>query len=75
MKKGKEYVVYSLDEIALLVTLYKFIVKVKRKIPPNQEKNYLFYSGAKPSAPDGDYIDKIHHNWFGNYQLLERHHG
>ena len=38
-------------------------------------KNYLFYKNSWPSRPDGDLVDNIHKNWFGNYDLLEAHHG
>lgn len=41
----------------------------------DQTKNVEFYSGKCRSKPDGDYIDTIHEKWFGNYSLLERHHG
>lgn len=37
--------------------------------------NFLFYSNKVPSIPDGDLIDNIHAKWFGNYRLLEAHHG
>jgi len=38
-------------------------------------ENYLFYSGKIPSVPDGDYVDKIHANWWGDTEKLELHHG
>ena len=37
--------------------------------------NYRFYANQIPSTPSGDLIDVIHSNWFGNYGLLEAHHG
>lgn len=44
---------------------------------PVQErsKNLRFYRNEIKSQPNGDYIDNIHKNWFGDYKLLERHHG
>ncbi|KAL4224936.1 hypothetical protein ACF0H5_015632 [Mactra antiquata] len=42
---------------------------------PDLEDNYLFYMNKIPSKPDGDYIDKIHANWWGDYRRLEIHHG
>lgn len=36
---------------------------------------YPFCKGEIKSVPSGDFIDKIHEEWFGNYALLERHHG
>eukprot|EP00030_Apusomonadida_sp_AF-17_P002129 a2651_67.p1 GENE.a2651_67~~a2651_67.p1 ORF type:complete len:384 (+),score=94.47 a2651_67:67-1152(+) len=42
---------------------------------PTKSKNLEFYMNARPSEPDGDFIDNIHAKWFGNYKLLERHHG
>lgn len=38
-------------------------------------KNVAFYSCKIPSTPDGDFIDNIHKSWWGNYNLLEEHHG
>ncbi|OWF43262.1 opioid growth factor receptor-like protein 1 [Mizuhopecten yessoensis] len=46
-----------------------------KKDHPNQKENLLFYTGKMPSHPDGDYIDNIHENWWGDYRLLESHHG
>ncbi|CAF1135833.1 unnamed protein product [Adineta steineri] len=37
--------------------------------------NYDFYTNKIRSHPDGDFIDKIHKNWFGDYEKLEYHHG
>jgi len=37
--------------------------------------NLKFYTNKTPSYPDGDYIDNIHKQWFGNYRKLEFHHG
>jgi hypothetical protein len=37
--------------------------------------NYQFYSNEIESDPDGDFIDKIHKEWFGKWEKLERHHG
>lgn len=42
---------------------------------PNWDDNYRFYMNQIPSKPDGDYIDQIHVNWWGDYKLLEVHHG
>jgi len=41
----------------------------------SQCKNIDFYSNKRPSKPDGDTIENIHKKWFGNYGLLESHHG
>jgi len=38
-------------------------------------RNLDFYSNKLTSYPEGDLIDNIHKKWFGNYKLLERHHG
>jgi len=39
-------------------------------------KNYLFYQNKIPSKPSpGGLISEIHQQWFGNYSLLEFHHG
>lgn len=37
--------------------------------------NLDFYLGKIKSKPNGDYIDVIHKEWKGNYDLLEAHHG
>jgi len=37
--------------------------------------NYKFYKGTIPSRPDGGFVNEIHSSWFGNYALLEMHHG
>jgi hypothetical protein len=37
--------------------------------------NYDFYSNRMRSQPQGDLIDNIHTKWFGNWSLLEAHHG
>lgn len=37
--------------------------------------NVLFYTNKLSSQPNGDYIDNIHKKWWGNYELLEDHHG
>jgi len=34
-----------------------------------------FYSNEIKSTPRGDYIDNIHRDWKGEYELLESHHG
>ncbi len=39
------------------------------------QDNYKFYTNQISSHPDGDYIDNIHRNWFGDYDRLEYHHG
>ncbi|XP_033752383.1 opioid growth factor receptor-like protein 1 [Pecten maximus] len=46
-----------------------------KKDHPNQKENLLFYTGQIKSHPDGDYIENIHENWWGNFRLLESHHG
>jgi len=38
-------------------------------------KNFMFYSNQLASSPHGDYIDNLHANWYGNWGLLEDHHG
>ncbi|XP_060581361.1 uncharacterized protein LOC132737980 isoform X1 [Ruditapes philippinarum] len=42
---------------------------------PGLDDNCRFYMNQIPSKPDGDYIDQIHVNWWGDYKLLEVHHG
>ncbi|XP_052802415.1 opioid growth factor receptor-like protein 1 isoform X2 [Mya arenaria] len=37
--------------------------------------NFKFYTNKLPSTPDGDYIDNIHNEWWGDYRRLEIHHG
>ncbi|KAG2372655.1 hypothetical protein C9374_013663 [Naegleria lovaniensis] len=37
--------------------------------------NFKFYTNALRSRPQGDFIDNIHTNWFGDFDLLEEHHG
>lgn len=37
--------------------------------------NYRFYTNQVRSDPDGDFIDNIHKEWYGNHRLLEQHHG
>ncbi|XP_055996916.1 opioid growth factor receptor-like protein 1 isoform X2 [Ostrea edulis] len=37
--------------------------------------NWKFYCNELRSYPDGDFIDNIHKNWWGDYERLERHHG
>jgi len=37
--------------------------------------NLRFYKNEIQSYPQGDYIDEIHKDWFGHYELLEGHHG
>ncbi|CAF1366163.1 unnamed protein product [Adineta steineri] len=42
---------------------------------PKIHDNYDFYTNQIRSHPDGDFIDKIHKNWFGDHRKLEYHHG
>lgn len=42
---------------------------------PTMQKNYLFLTNQIVSQPDGDYIDNILNNWWGDYKKLENHHG
>ncbi|KAL9652839.1 hypothetical protein ABK040_010871 [Willaertia magna] len=37
--------------------------------------NHKFYTNKIPSIPNGDFLQNIHLKWFGNWKLLERHHG
>eukprot|EP01080_Neovahlkampfia_damariscottae_P000264 gene264-6679_t len=37
--------------------------------------NLVFYQNKIPSEPNGDKIELIHKNWFGDYKRLEEHHG
>ncbi|KAL9651685.1 hypothetical protein ABK040_009300 [Willaertia magna] len=37
--------------------------------------NYLFYTNQLKSQPNGDTVDGIYNKWFGNFDLLEEHHG
>ncbi|CAF1373614.1 unnamed protein product [Adineta steineri] len=41
----------------------------------NINDNYDFYTNQIRSHPDGDFIDNIHKNWFGDHRKLEYHHG
>mmetsp|Transcript_17854 Transcript_17854/g.19885 ORF Transcript_17854/g.19885 Transcript_17854/m.19885 type:complete len:253 (+) Transcript_17854:1-759(+) len=36
--------------------------------------NLMFYKGLIKSHPDGETVDVMHTKWFGNYELLEKHH-
>eukprot|EP01088_Endostelium_zonatum_P006336 TRINITY_DN18454_c0_g1_i1.p1 TRINITY_DN18454_c0_g1~~TRINITY_DN18454_c0_g1_i1.p1 ORF type:complete len:293 (-),score=74.70 TRINITY_DN18454_c0_g1_i1:71-949(-) len=42
---------------------------------PSVTCNAKFYQNKRKSIPDGDYIDNIHSNWWGDYRRLEVHHG
>jgi len=42
---------------------------------PKVKANLEFYSNKRSSKPDGDTIENIHKKWWGNYGLLEAHHG
>eukprot|EP01114_Cavostelium_apophysatum_P010669 TRINITY_DN2472_c0_g1_i1.p2 TRINITY_DN2472_c0_g1~~TRINITY_DN2472_c0_g1_i1.p2 ORF type:complete len:303 (-),score=73.20 TRINITY_DN2472_c0_g1_i1:1210-2118(-) len=42
---------------------------------PKLTTNLDFYSNKIASKPEGDTIENIHKKWFGNYSLLEVHHG
>ncbi|XP_025086132.1 opioid growth factor receptor-like protein 1 [Pomacea canaliculata] len=46
-----------------------------KKDNPKLNHNLKFYQGTLSSCPDGDFIDNIHKKWWGDYDLLERHHG
>ena len=37
--------------------------------------NLDFYLNGKASEPNGDTIEGMHKHWWGNYKLLEKHHG
>ncbi|XP_038071360.1 opioid growth factor receptor-like protein 1 [Patiria miniata] len=37
--------------------------------------NWKFYNNEIESKPRGTYIDTMHEHWFGDYSLLEEHHG
>lgn len=37
--------------------------------------NVEFYTNVIKSDPQGDFIDNIHKTWWGNYKLLQAHHG
>lgn len=41
----------------------------------NATQNLQFYKNLLRSRPNGGLIDDIHRDWFGNYRLLEQHHG
>lgn len=50
----------------------------KNALPLDDTKsldNYQFYTNTLKSFPNGDFIDGIHTKWFGNWSLLEAHHG
>ncbi|XP_060565251.1 opioid growth factor receptor-like protein 1 isoform X3 [Ruditapes philippinarum] len=36
-----------------------------------REENYKFFMDEIPSRPNGDYIDTIHNEWWGDYKRLE----
>ncbi|CAH1255153.1 OGFRL1 [Branchiostoma lanceolatum] len=42
---------------------------------PVVNENYNFYTNNIKSKPDGDFIDNIHKDWWGDYTRLEMHHG
>ncbi|KNC49834.1 uncharacterized protein AMSG_11938 [Thecamonas trahens ATCC 50062] len=42
---------------------------------PSEKSNAEFYLNLRASEPSGDTIENIHKQWWGNYELLERHHG
>mmetsp|Transcript_65921 Transcript_65921/g.132362 ORF Transcript_65921/g.132362 Transcript_65921/m.132362 type:complete len:233 (+) Transcript_65921:66-764(+) len=42
---------------------------------PDDRDNQKFYSNQLKSRPDGDYIEEILTKWYGDYVLLEQHHG
>ncbi len=42
---------------------------------PSLNDNLRFYSNEIRSRPDGDLIDLIHTQWWGDYERLEVHHG
>mmetsp|Transcript_13301 Transcript_13301/g.26029 ORF Transcript_13301/g.26029 Transcript_13301/m.26029 type:complete len:350 (-) Transcript_13301:124-1173(-) len=46
-----------------------------KKDDPEANENLLFYRNELKSKPKGDYVEEIHKKWFGEYRLLERHHG
>ncbi|XP_022096474.1 opioid growth factor receptor-like protein 1 [Acanthaster planci] len=46
-----------------------------KKDDKNLKDNWEFYSNKIPSKPRGTYIDVMHEHWFGDYSLLEEHHG
>ncbi|BFZ16269.1 hypothetical protein BsWGS_19308 [Bradybaena similaris] len=46
-----------------------------KKDNPHLNDNLRFYRGELMSVPKGAYIDVIHQTWWGDYELLERHHG
>ncbi|XP_060579821.1 uncharacterized protein LOC132736653 isoform X2 [Ruditapes philippinarum] len=37
----------------------------------NMDENYKFFMNEIPSRPNGDYIDTIHKEWWGDYKRLE----
>jgi len=75
LKPSQQYVLHDGDELTLLVTQYTYRVKSKVKKLPTEQLNYLFYSNQRSSCPDGAFIDDLHKRWFGDYNLLEVHHG
>ncbi|KAK6184198.1 hypothetical protein SNE40_006712 [Patella caerulea] len=46
-----------------------------KKDDPQAVSNMEFYKNQIYSRPDGDKIDDIHKKWWGNFGLLEGHHG
>jgi len=46
-----------------------------QKDNPEAKDNLLFYSNQIESRPRGALVEDMHRDWFGNYDLLEMHHG
>jgi hypothetical protein len=42
---------------------------------PELDDNILFFENKIPSRPQGDFLDNILKNWWGDYDRLEVHHG
>ena len=41
---------------------------------PNANDNIKFYRNEIKSQPNGEFLENIHKNWWGNYQTLEQNH-
>jgi len=46
-----------------------------QKDDKSEKLNLQFYTGQVRSTPNGDFVDNIHKNWIGEYDMLEDHHG
>lgn len=85
-RKGKEQKDDEDDEITnrkyvsprlkYYVLRFKLLTLIRKQRDVLEEMpNLSFYSNKISSRPRGDLIDDIHKKWFGEWDLLEEHHG